>query len=159
MAIDRFFGLVLRAAELAFGAIVLGITAWYIDHSANSSWADGRFIYTLVVSCLAVLASLIWFLPTTNSFSHYAFDFLLFVLWIISFGLLVDQIGDSCGGVFHWDNIGFRESCGRFKALEAFTFLSAIVWLVSAILGVYFMNKRTAVVDGPHRSRWYRYRV
>jgi preprotein translocase subunit SecG len=159
MAIDRFFGLILRAAELAFAAIVTGITAWYLDHSANSSWDDGRFIYTLVVSCIAILASLLWFFPTSWSFSHYGSDFVMFVLWIIAFGLLVDQIGESCGGVFNWDNISFDEACGRFKALEAFTFLSAIVWLASAILGVYFMNKHTAVVDGPHRSRWYRYRV
>jgi uncharacterized membrane protein len=89
MAFERILSIIFRAAELAFGIIVLGISAWWINNSDASSWANGRMIYTLVVACLAVLAALIWFIPTAHSFTHYGLDFVMFTLFIISFGLVV----------------------------------------------------------------------
>lgn len=43
----------------------------------------------------------------------------------------------DCSDVFDWDGISFREtaSCSQWKATIAFSFLSAICWLASAILG------------------------
>jgi hypothetical protein len=39
--------------------------------------------------------------------------------------------------VFDWGIISFKgtATCSQFKAIVAFSFLSAICWLVSAILG------------------------
>lgn len=39
--------------------------------------------------------------------------------------------------VFDWDNVGFNGAggCGEMKATVAFAFLSAICWLVSALVG------------------------
>lgn len=43
----------------------------------------------------------------------------------------------TTSNVFNWDTISFdgTASCSQFKAIIAFSFLSAICWLVSAILG------------------------
>lgn len=159
MAFERILSILFRAAELAFGIIVLGISAWWISNSAASSWINGRMIYTLVVACLAVLFALIWFIPTAHSFTHYGLDFVMFALFIISFGLIVDWLNSGCGNVFNWRIISpFGNMCGRIRALEAFAFLSAMVWLASALLGIYFVNKRRAVVDGNRRG-WYSNRV
>jgi hypothetical protein len=155
MAFERILSILFRAAELAFGVIVLGLSAWWIHHSQASSWGNGRMIYTLVVACLAVLAALIWFIPTAHSFTHYGLDFLFFALFMVSFGLLVDWLNSGCGHVFNWSNVSpFGNLCGRVKALEAFTFLSSIVWLASALLGIYFVHKRRAVVDGNRRGAY-----
>jgi hypothetical protein len=73
-------------------------------------------------------------------------------------------MGNGCGGVFDWSNIAIRnnDACGRFKAVIAFAFLSAICWLASAVIGFFWTRRRTnAVADRPVRQRrgWYRSRV
>lgn len=164
MALDRILSFVLRAAELAFAAIVAGILGHYLDNSEASSWDNGRHIYTIVVAALAMLLSLLWLLPFSSAFVHWPVDLFISILWFVAFGLLVDLIGDGCGGIFNWGNITIRgdDWCGRFKAVIAFAFLSAICWLVSAIIGFFWTRRRTsAVADRPVRQRrgWYSSRV
>ncbi|KAL0942840.1 uncharacterized protein CTRU02_200726 [Colletotrichum truncatum] len=164
MAFDRIAQFILRAAELAFAAIVTGITGAYLHaNDQASSWDNGRFIYTIVVSSISMLFALIWLLPFSGSFVHWPMDLFLSILWFVSFGLLVNLIGDGCGPVFDWSNVSPRgDSCGRHKANIAFTFLSAICWLVSALIGLFWVRRRTAVADSRpvhSRRRWYNSRV
>jgi hypothetical protein len=62
--------------------------------------------------------------------------------------------------LFDWDNVAPRgDQCGKFKADLAFAFLSAILWLVSALVGIFWVRKqeRRARADVVHhRRRWYR---
>ena len=64
----------------------------------------------------------------------------------------------SCGYIFSWDNVALRgpNPCGKFKAVIAFSFLSAICWLASAFIGFLWVR------DHEHRYRrraFYRSRV
>jgi hypothetical protein len=62
-------------------------------------------------------------------------DIVISLCWFAAFGLLVDTLnGLPCGGIFNWGGITNSDYCGRWKAAEAFSFLSAIIWLVSGIL-------------------------
>ncbi|KAI8173610.1 hypothetical protein KHU50_004611 [Colletotrichum sp. SAR 10_65] len=156
--------MIFRAAELAFAAIVTGITGAYLHaHDNASSWDNGRFIYTIVVSSISMVLALVWLLPFSGSFVHWPMDVFISILWFVSFGLLVNLIGDGCGPVFDWSNVSPRgDDCGRHKANIAFTFLSAIVWLASALIGLFWVRRRTAVADNRpavHRRRWYNSRV
>ncbi|KAI8207796.1 hypothetical protein K4K61_006038 [Colletotrichum sp. SAR11_59] len=156
--------MIFRAAELAFAAIVTGITGAYLHaHDNASSWDNGRFIYTIVVSSISMVFALVWLLPFSGSFVHWPMDIFISILWFVSFGLLVNLIGDGCGPVFDWSNVSPRgDDCGRHKANIAFTFLSAIVWLASALIGLFWVRRRTAVADNRpavHRRRWYNSRV
>ncbi|KAJ0273578.1 hypothetical protein COL940_003586 [Colletotrichum noveboracense] len=164
MAIDRIVQMIFRAAELAFAAIVTGITGAYLHaHDNASSWDNGRFIYTIVVSSISMVLALVWLLPFSGSFVHWPMDIFISILWFVSFGLLVNLIGDGCGPVFDWSNVSPRgDDCGRHKANIAFTFLSAIIWLASALIGLIWVRRRTAVADNRpavHRRRWYNSRV
>ncbi|KAF6839464.1 integral membrane protein [Colletotrichum plurivorum] len=163
MALDRIVQFVLRAAQLAFAAIVTGITGSYLRaNDAASSWDNGRFIYTIVVSSISMLFALIWLLPFSGSFVHWPMDIFLSILWFVAFGLLVNLVGDGCGPVFDWSNVSPRgDSCGRHKANIAFCFLSAIVWLASALIGLFWVRRRSAVADNRtvQRRRWYNSRV
>ena len=61
-------------------------------------------------------------------------DILISFAWFAAFGVLVDTIRHlPCGSIWSWHFRG-DQTCGRWKAAEAFSFLSAIVWLVSAIV-------------------------
>jgi preprotein translocase subunit SecG len=163
MALDRIVSLVLRAAELAFAAIVAGINGEFLHKSNADSWALGRNIYTEVVAALAIFFALIWLVPFSATFTHWPLDILISILWWVAFGLLVDDLEKTtCGGVFAWGNVSFRgDPCGKAKAVVAFTFLSAVLWLVSAIVGFFWLRRRERTVaraEAAHsrRHRWYR---
>jgi len=168
MVLERIASMALRIGELAFAAVVLGITSEYLHAVRNvGDWHKKRFIYTDVVACLSIILSLFWLLPFAGGFIHWPVDLILFILWIVAFGLLVAFIGPlNCGSVFHWGDITQSGGCQKWKADVAFAFLSAIFWLASALLGLYFVHKhrtRGAVADGgvgtnagKNRRRWYR---
>ncbi|KAI1159017.1 membrane-associating domain-containing protein [Nemania serpens] len=145
MVLTRIASIVLRIAELVFATIVAGINGDYLHSVRNaSSWSQGRFIYTEVVAGIAIFFSLIWLIPFAGSFEHWPVDFLISVTWFAAFGLLVDYLGGSCGAVFNWNNVRILrgDQCGEWKAVIAFSFLSAICWLVSGIIGLIWVNDR-----------------
>lgn len=90
MIISRIISIILRLLQLASAAIVAGIVGQYLHDAdeANVNPAD-RFIYTLVVASFSLLAALILLIPFTASLTLFPLDFLFFILWIASFGLLV----------------------------------------------------------------------
>jgi uncharacterized membrane protein YphA (DoxX/SURF4 family) len=91
MIISRTISLLFRASELAFSVIVAGITGWYLHATDQySAWSRGRYIYTVVVAGLSILVSLVLLIPFTASLMHWPLDLLLFVLWMVAFGLLED---------------------------------------------------------------------
>ncbi|OAA33553.1 integral membrane protein [Moelleriella libera RCEF 2490] len=159
MAIDRIVSLVLRSAELVFAAIVAGVTGDYLHKSQGTAWDHARFIYTISVAGLSILLGLIWLFPFSSTFTHWPVDVFMSLLWWAAFGLLANLLGSSCGAIFNWDNISPRgDQCGRFKAVLAFSFLSAILWLASALIGLLWVRKheRRVVADGQPRRRWFR---
>lgn len=90
MAIDRIVSMVLRAAELAFAAIVAGINGEFLHKSNADSWALGRNIYTEVVAAISILLALLWLIPFSATFTHWPVDIFISILWWVAFGLLVD---------------------------------------------------------------------
>ncbi|KAF5530548.1 integral membrane protein [Fusarium mexicanum] len=169
MALDRVVSLILRAAELVFAAIVAGVNGEYLHNARGaSSWQLGRFIYTEVVAALGMLFSLLLLIPFSSTFVHWPLDIFMSINWWIVFGLLVDLIGNSCGGVFDWDNVHpvHGDQCGKTKAVIAFSFLSALLWLVSALVGFFWVRRRERTVaraEAAHHNRrrgpWFRSRV
>lgn len=107
MILVDLFSMILRLAELAFAAIVAGLTGYYL-HSVKgaSSWSQGRFIYTEVVAGLSILLSIIWLFPFSGSFIHWPVDLIISICWWASFGLLVNYLNGGCGYVqsFIWSS-------------------------------------------------------
>lgn len=134
------------------------------ESKGQSSWHLGRFIYTEVVAGLSILLALLWLLPFSGGFIHWPVDLVLSIAWFVAFGLIVNYLGGSCGKTFNWSGIGLRGvNCGTWKADEAFAFLSAILWLVSALLGIFWVRKQRQKHATAHtttttnnRRRWYR---
>jgi len=162
MILTDLFSMILRIAELAFAAIVAGLTGDYLHSvSGSSTWDQSRFIYTEVVAALSILLSVIWLFPFSGSFIHWPADFIISICWFVSFGLMVNWLNGTCGNVFDWSGISLNsgvDSCAEWKADIAFAFLSAICWLASAIVGLYWVHRREAPAVSTRR-RWYRSRV
>ncbi|KAI1178121.1 membrane-associating domain-containing protein [Nemania sp. FL0916] len=145
MVFARIASIVLRVAELVFAVIVAGLNGEYLHEVRHtSSWSQGRFIYTEVVAGIAIFFSLIWLIPFSGTFIHWPLDFLISVTWFAAFGLLVNWLDGSCGAVFDWNNVTIfnDDQCGKWKAVIAFSFLSAICWLVSGIVGIIWVHDR-----------------
>lgn len=160
MVLSRVVNVILRLAQLVFGAIVAGITGWILRHSTKQTPQLGRWIYTTVIAGITILVALLWLIPFSSSFVHWPFDLFMSVCWFIAFGLIVNLIGGSCGNVFNWGNIRpMGDSCGKFKADIAFSFLLAICFLASALIGLFWVRSRERKIrEVPVRSRrrgWY----
>ncbi|OCT44659.1 integral membrane protein [Cladophialophora carrionii] len=151
--ISRILSVGLRACQIAFAGVVAGIVGSYLhDYHDGNGWPLARLIYIEVVAGISLLLGLLWLLPFSGGFFHWPMDILLSFAWFASFGLLVEWLGDStCNGdTFDWNQISFHGFCGRYRSAEAFSFLSAIFWLLSAIVGLWFIHrdgrKKTTVV-------------
>ena len=164
MILTDLFSMCLRIGELAFSTVVTGLTGSYL-HSirGESAWNKKRFIYTEIIAALGILVSLIFLFPLTWSFIHWPVDLLMFILFMVAFGLLADFIGPlNCGSVWNWHGITGKSTCSKWKADVAFTFLASIFFLASALLGMWVVyRRRPATSDQPTAAprRWYRSRV
>ena len=66
-------------------------------------------------------------------------DVLISFAWFAAFGALVDAImKNNCGDIWEWHSFNSDSMCDRWKAAEAFSFLSAVFWLVSTLLVCFF---------------------
>lgn len=153
--VSRLVSIPLRIAEIAFAAVVAGIIGHYLaSFSDIDTWAQARWIYTEVIAGLSILLGLIWLIPFSSGFFSWPWDILISFAWFAAFGILVDAIHHlPCGSIWSW-RFGGDAVCGRWKAAEAFSFLSAIVWLVSAIVGLWFTHRARDYGAGTTRRRW-----
>jgi len=158
--ITRILSIGVRLAEIAFAAIVAGVIGSYLhDFDGSSAPPGARFIYTEVVAGISILLGLIWLIPFTSGFINWPLEFLLSAAWFAAFGLLVNAIHKyGCGSIWNWAHFDDDRTCDKFRAGEAFSFLSAILWLVSTLLGLWFVYRvRDVALDGTTSRRgWYR---
>ncbi|KAG9792317.1 hypothetical protein KCU88_g730, partial [Aureobasidium melanogenum] len=174
--ISRILSIALRIGQLAFAAVVAGIVGSYLHGYRHGSGLPlARFIYIEIVAGISILLALLWLLPFSAGFNHWPVDLLLSFAWFAAFALLVNYVDrTSCGGhTFNWGGITRGGVCNRWKANEAFSFLSAIFWMLSALLGLWYIHRESrkaargtahgdptapvAADDAAYpRRRWYR---
>jgi hypothetical protein len=151
----KVLSVLFRLGELISAIIVLAILgrfSWYIhDGSGHSS---GRIIYTMVVSALAIIFSILFIVPITALFLSFPFDFIMWIMWLIAFCLLATKSGTStCNNSWYYNYWGFYwgrfwrpgfgpvtingPGCGEWRTVLAFSFIAMVCHLLSGILGVY----------------------
>ncbi|KAL2833550.1 marvel domain-containing protein [Aspergillus pseudoustus] len=138
--VSRLVSIILRIAEIAFAAVVAGIFGWFLAKFDDIDvWPKPRWIYTEVIAGISILFGLIWLIPFSSGFFTWPLDLLISFAWFAAFGILVDANDRlNCGSIWAWGRITDNTYCGRWKAGQAFAFLSAIVWIVSALVGIWF---------------------
>ncbi|CAL5872069.1 uncharacterized protein PFLUO_LOCUS6326 [Penicillium psychrofluorescens] len=137
--VSRLVSMILRVGEIAFAAVVAGIIGHYLASFSNiHPWPQARWIYTEVIAGLSILLGLLWLIPFSSGFFSWPLDILISFAWFAAFGVLVNAIHQlPCGSIWHWSFL-HDSVCGRWKAAEAMSFVSAILWLVSALVGIWF---------------------
>lgn len=81
----------------------------------------------------------------------------------MSFGLLVNYVSDkNCSRgwnlyPFYWRDRNPGETCDRWKAAVAFTFIAAMLWLASSLLAIWVLYRTRRHNDVVVRRRpWWR---
>ena len=120
-----------------------GIVGNYLDYyQGGVNWPLARFIYCVIIAGISMLIALIWLIPSASSFYAWPIDILVSFAWFAAFGVLVDFIKGSCNSrAFDFHAIGDGGFCGRWRAAEAFAFISAVLWLLSALVGIWLMRR------------------
>jgi hypothetical protein len=148
---SRILNVFLRASQFICALIVMGLMAWF-EHLMKGVDSDvdpqPQVIYTLVLAVISIIAAVILFIPFTTSMIHYVWDFIMMVGWFAAFGVLLNWYGTpECNG---------DDWCDRWKTAEAFSFISALLWLGSTLLGLVLVhNVRQGVVYADHPVRSY----
>jgi len=152
--VSRVCNVILRVWELICSVIVLGIVAHFVNIVAQArAGQDGRLIYTLVLASISTLYSIVCTPPFLYVFLVFPGDFLLFVAWLVSFGLLASR--QACGGWWYWNYWGYYwggwwrdpfdingpgdinwTGCSEWRTVQAFSFIVAFTFLLSFILGM-----------------------
>lgn len=158
MIVTRLLYFIFRFAQFVCSTVVMGLSAYFIHRRRN--YGEGpyaRLIYTLIVAVLGLLVSLFTMLPFTSNILSYTLDLVFSAAFFAAFGLLVNWIHRvDCGSAFQWGGLTNGSFCSQWKAAGAFSFLAAIFFLVSMLLGIYTTHKlrqRETVAAAPARRR------
>lgn len=116
---------------------VLAIAAHFIHvHEAPL----GRNAYAAAIAALSVILSVLWLIPRTSAMLHFAGDAFLAMAWFTAFGIEAQWIkyhNRCASGAFQWRGALHGGRCGRWKAMEAMSFIGAIFWVASAMLSLW----------------------
>ncbi|KAH8817219.1 hypothetical protein F5884DRAFT_245515 [Xylogone sp. PMI_703] len=175
-AASKTLSVLLRFWELACAAIVAGIFGRFL-HILDVANVGGssRIIYAEVIAGISIVAALVLFPPLRYSFWCFPVDFILWVCWLVAFGLVVNLTGtNACHSYWYWTNWGYYwggfwrrvpvnvvtqsvvggAGCAQWKTAVAFAFMGAWGWFFSALLGIYVCSKpRDEEVAGGQMSK------
>ncbi|KAH7381729.1 hypothetical protein BKA66DRAFT_570853 [Pyrenochaeta sp. MPI-SDFR-AT-0127] len=151
MPLFHVIAFILRFAQLVSSTIVLGIAAHFLNqHDRYSTGPLARLVYTTTVSSISVVLSFVWVIfsttSSTSSIVTFITDLLASAAWFAAFGVLQTWYDATllCSGAAGelWDwNVGgvvwWRGMCEQWSAVQAFSFLAAMFWGASFVLGIF----------------------
>ncbi|CRG91497.1 hypothetical protein PISL3812_08546 [Talaromyces islandicus] len=123
----------LRSAQVAFAAINAGLVGYFLK-SYSGDGILGRWIYVEVIAALAIIFGVVLMVPILHGYFVWPIDITFSLAWFAAFGTLVNALeATACG-----QDISNTE-CTQWKVNEAFAFLSAIVWLITGLVGLFYV--------------------
>jgi hypothetical protein len=94
---SKVVSITLRVLQLISAAIVAGILGrlLHLVHVAHGHMND-RLVYAITIAGLSIFFSLLLILPFLYSFLAFPLDIIMFILWMVAFGLLegVSQVSE-----------------------------------------------------------------
>jgi hypothetical protein len=140
MPVARAISLALRSAQFVCAAIVLGLSTYFLhQYDTHHIGPFNRLAFSTIISSVSLWIAIIWMLHGTASLVHIGADLFFCAAWFAVFGLFQDYYDDQikCGSVWNWGNIDLTNNyCGQWNAAQAFSFLSAVGWFASFLVGV-----------------------
>jgi hypothetical protein len=79
---------VLRFFQLSFATVIAGIVGHYLTLRGDD--ANSRIIYSITLAGISIFFALLFLVLFKHSFYAFAIDFILFICWIVDFGLMAN---------------------------------------------------------------------
>ncbi|KAK0609486.1 hypothetical protein B0T14DRAFT_572175 [Immersiella caudata] len=149
--------------ELVCSAVLLGIVTKFINSVIGAGGQnDSRLIYTLIVASISTVYSLLFMAPFLYTFLAFPADISCLSCGSSPFCLLATRVAtNTCNALwyssywgYYWgnpwyydpigNNIGYA-SCPKWRAVLVFSFMAAVTYLVSSILGLIVVVKHYKV--------------
>jgi len=166
-ALSRIFSVILRVIELISAIIVVSILGRFLTfvHRARDH-APGRTVYTEVWAGITILGAIVMMPPLRYSFWLFPVDFILFIGWMVAFGLLVHLGGThTCSsgwynntwgyywggfyrGGYDYSNSYYGNGCSKWNNVLGWSFIAGFCFLLSGILGMYVIWKHKSGREG-----------
>jgi len=160
---SKVCSVILRVWELCCAAIVAGLVGRYMHlvYEANAN-PGSRIIYTIVIASISLFLSLVFMPPFKFTFYCFLIDFILWICWMVSFGLLQGLTGGAgCRSYWYWNTWGYywggwyhmvpvvlpsqslvgTTACAQWRAAVSFVFIGGWGWFFSGVLGIYVCTK------------------
>lgn len=137
--------IITRALITIVSFVVVGFYARDVDLTRKAGHSvDGRWGYAVAVSVLSIIVCLVHLLPQIRSRMLFPVDLVLFLLWVILFGIFGKMyIPRNCMG---------DGACDRMKVAVWFDLAGMLLWLLSGVMGA--INwRRDRVSGGPGMSQ------
>jgi Membrane-associating domain len=84
----------LRVFELISAAVVAGLVGEYLHYVSDAhAHAEPRLVYTVSLAGISLVVCLVCMIPLNFAFYGFLLDFMIFIMWMTSFGLLVNVSG------------------------------------------------------------------
>jgi Membrane-associating domain len=117
------------------------VASYFPFFGHRDSWPVKRFIFTEVIAGISILLSLLYLLAFRGLFHTWPMDLVLAATWFSAFGLLAHlHHGQRCSMAYRRNSMPYDGYCNRWKVAEAFSFLSGLVWLLSAMVAIYHVK-------------------
>lgn len=140
MPVACAISLALRLAQFVCAAIVLGLSAYFLHlYDTHHIGPFNRLVFSTAIASVSLWIAVIWTLHGTATLVHIGADLFFSAAWFAVFGLFQDYYADwiKCGSVWDWGGVGLVGSyCGQWNAAQAFSFLSAVAWFASFLVGI-----------------------
>ncbi|EWC48087.1 hypothetical protein DRE_02666 [Drechslerella stenobrocha 248] len=160
--LPRVLAIVFRLLQLLSAVIVTGIAGHYCRTAGMYKITpEPRFVYTTVIASTSLVYA--FFCLLFWRYTIIPADALLFVLNLAAFGCVVNWIGRmGCEKAWDvelhtqtWLSGKAKDQCGRWAAVETFTFVAAILFLASACMAGWKLWKQSKSETGKPEP-WYR---
>ncbi|KAM0708840.1 hypothetical protein Q7P35_005493 [Cladosporium inversicolor] len=161
---SKVVNVVVRFFQLCSDAIILGIVGWVLHRiNIGNGPNNSRLIYVEVLAAMSLVVSIVLLIPFKFVFKAWPLDIILFIMWVVAFGLLADLTGTStCSGRWYvnywgwyWSGTASSRACSNWRAVLAFSCINWILFMVSAMLGAYVHlgTQSSDDISGNHHRR------
>ncbi|KAH7121530.1 integral membrane protein [Dactylonectria macrodidyma] len=152
----------IRAAQLICAVVIVGVAGQYIADPVAERKGDlghlSRFIFTIVFGTLSAFLAAIWLIPFSSNHMNWKFDAILALPLAAGGGWLAYCSIDTCGNPAFSDssdavkNINVSDDddqllkpgssvCTKWRVLYVFSFAAAVLWMISAAVGFFWVKK------------------
>ncbi|KKY19661.1 hypothetical protein UCDDS831_g05320 [Diplodia seriata] len=118
----------LRFLQFVLALTVCGLYGVDLDAARKAhAYGDAKWVYVEVVAGLAALTCLAYLLPMVKSLFFFAWDWVVFVLWLVVFGIF--------GRMYIGEAVEYDAGIRRMKHAVWVDLTCMLLWFITAVYG------------------------